>query len=97
MLKSNLNTSTEMIADISYLINLRFLIIKIVKDSKTKMTLEDISSSVFELTKKAPSIETFSDAVCELGRHEILNIEFNEGGSLYSRRHVGHDILSVSF
>lgn len=61
------------------------------------MTLDEISYKTFELTKTRPSIEIFSDACRELGRHEILNIQFKEGGCLNSRPHVGHLIEKVWF
>lgn len=80
--------------NISGLVELRFLILKIVKEAKTKMTVEEIAR---KLPNGSYCITTeISDAIRELDYYKILDVEYKEGFSCCSYPNNGHAIISVS-
>jgi len=76
-------------------VELRFLIIKIVKESKKKMTID-------EIIMKPPfgRVQTYRDyipdAICELYDYGILEVEFKKGFSSKIRLNNSYEYI-VSF
>lgn len=81
--------------DISRLVKLRFLILKLLKNSKSKMTIENI---LMKLPRNSwIRIEDVSNAVCELNSYNIITVEYMEGFNAHAIPIQGHRIISVEW
>lgn len=81
--------------NISSLIDLRFKIIKVLKDSKKKLTVEEIQKMVNTHTS-AYSLENYSHAIIDLENYGVLNVEYKKGLNANKYKIVGNSIISVS-
>ena len=82
--------------DISSLIDLRFDIIKVLKDSKTRLSFDEIRERAYKRNREAYTIENYYHAITDLAGKEILDVEFEEGISPYSVKIIGNGVISAS-